>query len=133
MMIGRWPSGRKLGSSARVAAYSGVAVPRFMSAVEANQVMASPSLQSAMFPGVNFSTLSLPGSASSITGPLANLAVGGGSLTTQPAASTVSNELNNLIGILCGGSAPCNNASRVQAVTIAACAAALGNADVLIY
>ena len=42
-MIGRWPSGRKFGSSARVAAYSGVAVPRFISAVEANQVIASPS------------------------------------------------------------------------------------------
>jgi hypothetical protein len=43
MMIGRWPSGRKFGSSARVAEYSGVVVPRFMSAVDANQVTASPS------------------------------------------------------------------------------------------
>ena len=42
-MIGRWPSGRKFGSSARVATYSGVVTPRFMSAVEANQVIASPS------------------------------------------------------------------------------------------
>ncbi len=97
------------------------------------QVMASPALQSAMFPGVNFSNPNLlPGSSSSITGPLAQLAVGGGSLASQPAAATVSTELNNLIGILCSGSAPCNNTARVSAVTVAACAAALGNADVLI-
>ena len=43
MMIGRCPSGRKFGSSARVAAYSAVFVPCFMSAVERNQVMARPS------------------------------------------------------------------------------------------
>lgn len=43
MMTGRWPSGRKRGSSARVAAYSGVAAPRLISAVESNQVTASPS------------------------------------------------------------------------------------------
>ena len=79
------------------------------------QVMASPALQSAMFPGVNFSNPNLlPGSSSSITGPLAQLAVGGGSLASQPAAATVSTELNNLIGILCSGSAPCNNTARVQ-------------------
>jgi len=96
------------------------------------QVMASPSLQSGMFPGVNFSTLSLPAQASSITGPLASLAVGGGSLASQPQAATVSTELDNLIGILCSGSAPCNNPTRVQAVTVGVCAAALGNADVLI-
>ena len=55
-----------------------------------------------------------------------------GGLASQPAASTVSTELNNLIGILCSGSAPCNSTARVSAVTVAACAAALGNADVLI-
>ena len=70
---------------------------------------------------------------SALSTPLANLAVGGGSLTHQPAASTVSNELNNLIGVLCTGSSPCaNNANRVQAVSVAACAAALGDADVMI-
>jgi hypothetical protein len=44
----------------------------------------------------------------------------------------VSNELNSLIGILCTGSSPCNSTARVMAVTSAACAAALGNADVMI-
>jgi hypothetical protein len=56
----------------------------------------------------------------------------GTTLSSQPAASTVATELENLIGALCT-STPCSgNASRVQAVTVAACAAALGNADVMI-
>jgi Concanavalin A-like lectin/glucanases superfamily len=103
-----------------------------------NQLM-SPSntaLQTKLFGNVNFSNGSLFSTAagiSSVTNPLANLAVGGGSLTRQPAASTVSTELNNLVGILCSGSTKCTSAARVQAVTIAACAAALGNADVVIY
>jgi hypothetical protein len=41
MMIGKWSGNRKFASSTRVAAYSGVAAPRRMSAVESNQVMAS--------------------------------------------------------------------------------------------
>jgi len=90
---------------------------------------------------VNFNSPTLfntAGGISSVTTPLANLAVGAstlpsgsGPLTSQPAASTVSTELNNLVGLLCT-STPCTSAARVQAVTIGACAAALGNADVLI-
>ncbi|HMK85288.1 MAG TPA: LamG domain-containing protein [Steroidobacteraceae bacterium] len=100
-----------------------------------NQMMATPSLQANIFGSVNFNNASLfstQAGINSVTGPLASLAVGSGNLASQPAASTVSNELSNLIGILCNGSSPCNNAARVQAVTIAACAAALGNADVMI-
>ena len=67
-----------------------------------------------------------------MTGPLAAAAVGNGALTSMPAAGTVSTELNNLIGVLCSGSSPCTSTARVQAVTSAACAAALGNAEVLI-
>jgi hypothetical protein len=100
------------------------------------QVFASPTLTAKLFPGVNFSDPTLFNSAAgygAVSGPLANLAVGGGSLKSQPAASTVQTELNNLIGTLCTGASPCaNNSSRVQAVSVAACAAALGNADVLI-
>jgi hypothetical protein len=44
----------------------------------------------------------------------------------------VTTELTNLIGNLCTGSTPCNSLPRVSAVTVGACAAALGNADVLI-
>jgi hypothetical protein len=103
-----------------------------------NQLM-SPSntaLQTKLFGSVNFgngSLFSTAGGIASVTTPLANLAVGGGSLAHQPAASTVSTELNNLVGVLCSGSTPCTSAARVQAVTIGACAAALGNADVVIY
>lgn len=116
------------------------------------QVMASSTLTAQMFPGVTFngSTYSSvtatgansagvmqytsSGTAAQVALDLANLAVGGGSLTSQPAASTVATELTNLIGNLCTGSSPCaGNTARVQAVTVAACAAALGNADVLMY
>ncbi len=89
-----------------------------------------------LFGNVNFNSGSLfstAGGIASVTTPLANLAVGGGSLKHQPAASTVSTERNNLVGILCAGSTPCTSAARVQAVTIAACSASLGNADVVIY
>jgi Concanavalin A-like lectin/glucanases superfamily len=101
-----------------------------------NQVMASSALQAQIFPGVTFngSTYSSAASTAQVTADLATLAVGNGTLHQQPAASTVSTELTNLIGILCTGASPCNgNAARVQAVTVGACAAALGNADVLIY
>ena len=108
-----------------------------------NQLMSSSNtaLQTKLFGNVNFNSPTLfntAGGISSVTTPLANLAVGAstlpsgsGPLTSQPAASTVSTELNNLVGLLCT-STPCTSAARVQAVTIGACAAALGNADVLI-
>jgi hypothetical protein len=57
------------------------------------------------------------------------MVLGNGQFHSQPATTTVTNELNNLIGVLCGGSSPCTNSQRVQAVTAAACAAALGSAD----
>jgi hypothetical protein len=99
------------------------------------QMMATPSLSSQLFPGVDFSNGSLfaGNNYSMVSGPLAKLAVGGGSLMRQPPTASVQTELNALMGILCTGSSPCNgDANRVQAVTVAACAAALGNADVLI-
>ena len=108
-----------------------------------NQLMSSSNtaLQTKLFGNVNFNSPTLfntAGGISSVTTPLANLVVGAstlpsgsGPLASQPAASTVSTELNNLVGLLCT-STPCSSAARVQAVTIGACAAALGNADVLI-
>ncbi len=100
-----------------------------------NTMMNTPALQMKMFPGVAFnsSLFSTPGGISSVTGPLAAIAVGNGQLATQPPAATVQTELNNLIGLLCTGSSPCNgNQPRVLAVTSAACAAALGNAEMMI-
>jgi hypothetical protein len=55
----------------------------------------------------------------------------GTGLATQPAALTVTTELNSMIGKLCVSS-PCTSLQRVQAVAAAACAAALGSADMLI-
>jgi hypothetical protein len=100
-----------------------------------NQMMTTPALRSKIFPpSVTFGAtqFSTAPNISAVTGPLATLAVGNGTLKSQPVATTVSSELNSLIGILCTGSTPCNSAARVVAVASAACAAALGNADVLI-
>jgi hypothetical protein len=55
----------------------------------------------------------------------------GTNLASQPAASTVTNELGTLINTLCQSSA-CNSLPRVQAVATAACAAAFGSSDMLI-
>ena len=110
------------------------------------EVVAAPSI---VFPGVTFSgstysTVTANGTdaagntqytasppASQVIQDLAALAVGNGTLTHQPATSTVVTELTNLIGNLCTSSA-CNTTARVTAVTVGACAAALGNADVMI-
>ena len=100
-----------------------------------NTVMTTPTLQAKMFPNVTFSSslFSTSGGISSVTGPLAAIAVSNGQLTTQPSAATVQTELNNLIGLLCTGTSPCNgNQARVVSVTSAACAAALGNAEMMI-
>jgi hypothetical protein len=115
------------------------------------QVMGTPSIQMTVFPGITFggSTFSTvtangtdaagntqytaSGQAAQVIADLAALSVGNGTLTHQPATSTVTTELTNLVGTLCSGSSPCNgNAARVSAVTVGACAAALGNADVMI-
>jgi hypothetical protein len=96
-----------------------------------NQVMLSSTLQAKIFPGVNFSTLSLPSGAASITGPLTALAVGTANVGSAQ-GTAVTTELGNLVNTLCSGSLPCNNSARVSAVTVGACAAALGNANVMI-
>jgi len=80
------------------------------------------------------SQFSTQGGIDAVTGPLAARVLGSG-LASQPAASALtgaSGELDKLIGVLCG-STPCNgNLSRVQAVTVAACATAFGGAEMLI-
>jgi hypothetical protein len=100
-----------------------------------NTMMTTPSLAAQMFPGVTFSAslFSTQTGVNAVTSALAARVLGNGTLKSQPAASTVTNELSKLIGILCTGSSPCNNTARVTAVTSAACAAALGSADMTIY
>jgi hypothetical protein len=96
-----------------------------------NTMVNTPSLAATMFPGVTFSASTFPAQTSLVTSALAAKVLGAG-MASQPAASTVTTELNNLIGILCNGSSPCNNTARVLAVTSAACAAAFGSADMSI-
>ena len=81
--------------------------------------------------GVTLSATTYPAQTNVITSALAARVLGGGSLPSQPALSTVTTELGNLITTLCSSSA-CNNLPRVQAVTAAACAAAFGSADMSI-
>ena len=102
-----------------------------------NEMVNNPTLLAQMLPGVTLSAglFSTQGGIDSVTGPLAAKVLSSGS--HQPAASTVTGptgELDNLIVNLCTTSgAPCTTAARVQAVTAAACATALGSADMLIY
>jgi hypothetical protein len=106
----------------------------------------NPTQWAQTFPGTTFSaslfsgtmpspTPGTPGttgpSTSAFTSALAAKVLGGG-LSSQPAASTVTIELNNLIGTLCIGASPCTNTARVLAVASAACAAAFGSADMSI-
>jgi hypothetical protein len=92
----------------------------------------TPSLAAQMFPGVTFNASTYPAQTNLVTSALAARVLGGGSLPSQPALSTVTTELGSLIGVLCGGPSPCNNTPRVLAVTAAACAAAFGSADMSI-
>jgi Concanavalin A-like lectin/glucanases superfamily len=95
----------------------------------------TPALAAQLLPGVTFSS-SLFGAAGTapgvnqVSGLLAARVLGTG-LATQPAASSVTTELNAMIGKLCQSTA-CNTQARVMAVTSAACAAAFSSADMLI-
>ncbi len=97
-----------------------------------NVAITTPALRAKLFPGVSFSAslFSSPAGVNQVTSALAARVLGT-NLTSQPAASTVTSELGTLINTLCLSSA-CNSVARVEAVTTAACAAALGSSDVLI-
>jgi hypothetical protein len=69
--------------------------------------------------------------AGTVSSALAARVIGTGLTNTQPATTTVSNELVSMIGKLCTSSA-CSSLARVQAVAAAACAAAFGSSDMLI-
>jgi hypothetical protein len=93
----------------------------------------NPTLAQQMFPGVTFNGATYPAQTNLVTSALAAKVLAGGSLPSQPALSTVTTELGNLIGTLCNGASPCTgNPARVLAVTAAACAAAFGSADMSI-
>jgi hypothetical protein len=119
------------------------AIPTLESFSSANQVgiaqlavqycnVAVTTNSQALLPGVTLSASTFQSAAgiNQVTGALAARVLGTG-LNTQPATSTVTTELGNLITTLCTSQA-CTSLARVQAVTTAACAAALGSSDVLI-
>jgi Concanavalin A-like lectin/glucanases superfamily len=105
-----------------------------------NTMVNTPSLAAQMFPGVTFSGSTFPAQTGQVASALAARVLGSSisgqmpavGMSNQPAASTVTTELTNLIGILCTGSNPCTNTARAMAVTAAACAAAFGSADMSI-
>jgi hypothetical protein len=104
-------------------------------AIQYCNVAVNSSAAAQLFPGVTFSaslfgaTGTAPG-VHQVSSALAARVVGTG-LNTQPAQSTITSELDTMIGKLCTSSS-CSTLQRVQAVTAAACAAALGSADVMI-
>jgi hypothetical protein len=113
-----------------------------MAVAYCNAMVDSPTIAAQVLPGVTFSPSLFQSQAGiySVTSALAARVLGispsGVTLQSQPAASTLSTasgtgELDKLIGALCASSA-CNTTARVQAVTVAACAAAFGSADMLI-
>jgi hypothetical protein len=71
-----------------------------------------------------------PAGISSVTSALASRVLGTG-LNSQPAASTITNELGTLIGELCTDN-DCTTTAGTNAVAAAACATAFGSADMLI-
>jgi Concanavalin A-like lectin/glucanases superfamily len=102
-----------------------------------NTMMKSyPTSVAKMFPGATFngSQYATAGGISTVANDLANAVSGSTQLKSQSViASATATELTKLITTLCTSSSCSGNAAREQAVTSAACAAALGNANVLIY
>jgi hypothetical protein len=96
-----------------------------------NVLVDDTAARAAFWPGVNFSTsLGAPADRDAIINPLVAKAIG--TADSQPATSAVHDELDSLIGKLCGGAKPCGVGTRSLDVAKAACGAALGNAAVLV-
>jgi hypothetical protein len=95
-----------------------------------NVMVTTPAYAAVVLPGITISASTYPANTSQVSNALAARVLGTG-LTSQPASSTVTTELGNLINTLCTTSA-CTTTARAQAVTAAACATAFGSADMLI-
>jgi hypothetical protein len=94
-----------------------------------SEAVNTPALQPALF-GSTLSAGLFPAGAGPVTSALANRVLGN-SPKSQPAASTVTTELNSLIGLLCSDN-DCTTTAGTNAVAAAACATAFGSADMLI-
>jgi hypothetical protein len=100
-------------------------------AIQYCQVMVNtPALVMQILPGVTINASTYPASTNTVATALAKQVLGTG-LKASAAQSAVVTELTNLEGALCSSTA-CTTASRAQAVTIAMCAAAFGNAQMMI-
>jgi len=95
-----------------------------------NEMVNNPTYMSQVLPGVTLSGSLYPAGTASVTSALAARVLGN-SPNAQPAASTVTTELGNLMTNLCTTTA-CTTTARATAVTAALCATAFGSADMLI-
>jgi Concanavalin A-like lectin/glucanases superfamily len=97
-----------------------------------NVAVNTPALQPRLF-GTNLSPTQFTSQSgiNTVTSALANRLLGTG-LNSQPVATSVTNELSSLIGKLCTTNS-CTTSAGTNAVAAAACATALGSADMLIY
>ncbi len=94
-----------------------------------NAAVNTPGLQQQLF-GTTLSPGLFPSGANTVTTALANRVLGTG-LSSQPGVSSVTTELTSLIGKLCTTNS-CTSQQGTNAVAAAACATALGSADMLI-
>jgi hypothetical protein len=96
-----------------------------------NEAAKTPSLQAPLF-GSALSPTQFTSTAgtNSVTSALAAKVLGN-SPNSQPASATVTGELSSLVGTLCKTN-DCTSAKGTKAVAAAACATALGSADMLI-
>ncbi|HEV7614438.1 MAG TPA: LamG domain-containing protein [Steroidobacteraceae bacterium] len=97
-----------------------------------NAAVSSPALQTQLY-GTSLAAnqFTTPGGVNTVTSALAARVLGN-SPNNQPAAPTVTGELTTLIGKLCATNS-CTTLAGTYAVAAAACATALGSADMLIY
>ncbi len=96
-----------------------------------NVAVGSPGIAATLLPGVTFGTpFATPAGTAAVTNALAARVLGTG-LVSQPAAVTVTAELNSLVGKLCATNS-CTTVQGSMAVAAATCAAALGSSDMLI-
>lgn len=103
-----------------------------------NQMINTPTAAAVVLPGVNLGNAQLfstPTGINQVASALAQRVIGNGytgTLNSQPMAAPIVTELTNLINTLCTTTTCNGNTARVQAVTAAACAAAFGNAEMMI-
>jgi hypothetical protein len=96
-----------------------------------NVAVNTPALQTQLFGApLSATQFTSPSGVNAVTSAIASKVLGSG-LHSQPNASTITNELSTLIGLLCTTNS-CTTMQGTNAVAAAACATAFGSADMLI-